>query len=73
MDKDILPLPPGLVAGSDIDPIAVKAARKNCATLPGGKDIDIRLMDFKEISSLENSTIVCNPPYGIRLQQAGGA
>jgi putative N6-adenine-specific DNA methylase len=71
-DSDIRPLPPGLLAGSDIDRIAVKAARKNCDTLPGGKDMDIRLIDFKEIQNLEDRIIVCNPPYGIRLQQEEG-
>lgn len=65
-------MPPGLVAGSDIDRGAVTAARTNCGTLPGGKEIAIGLIDFKEIESLENSLIICNPPYGVRLQQEEG-
>ena len=71
-DEEIRPLPPGLVAGSDIDHMAVKAAIKNAGMLPGGKDMDIRLVDFKEIQQLENRILLCNPPYGIRLQQEEG-
>jgi putative N6-adenine-specific DNA methylase len=71
-DEGIRSMPPGLAAGSDIDRIAVKAARKNCDMLPGGKDIAITLNDFREIQNLENRVILCNPPYGIRLQQEEG-
>lgn len=72
VDDAVRPLPPGLVAGSDIDRMAVKAARENCAMLPGGKEVDIRLMDFKDIERLENRILLCNPPYGIRLRQEEG-
>jgi len=58
----------GLIGGSDIDPQAVEAARSNCRALPGGERIRIRSLDYRNLDSLENSIIVCNPPYGIRLK-----
>ena len=67
VDSGITALPEGLVAGSDSDPIAVMAAHVNCHELPGGASIHIQQKDFNEIEGIENSVILCNPPYGIRL------
>jgi len=67
VDSGIAALPEGLVAGSDFDPIAVMAAHVNCRELPGGASIRIQQKDFNEIDGIENSVILCNPPYGIRL------
>ncbi len=66
-DRAIRPLAPDLISGSDVDPTAVRATRKNCPRLPGGDAIRIARQDFREIESLEGRTILCNPPYGIRL------
>ncbi len=66
-DADIRALPRHLVAGSDIDPAAVKAARANCGLLPGGGAILISCMDYNAIPALEDRVILCNPPYGIRM------
>lgn len=71
-DERIRPLPSGLLAGSDSDRDAVKAARKNCARLPGGDNIGITSKDYKELQSIENSVILCNPPYGVRMNQPEG-
>lgn len=60
-------LPRGLIAGSDIDGEAVKAARANLAVLPGGRDVRVARRDFRQIEGLEGAVIVCNPPYGQRL------
>ena len=67
-DDQIEPLPEGLIAGSDNDRTAVKAARINCSMLPGGERIRILQQDYGDIPELENRTILCNPPYGIRMK-----
>ncbi|MFZ1985033.1 MAG: THUMP domain-containing protein [Desulfatitalea sp.] len=67
-DARIRPLPPGMIAGSDIDALAVKAARINCRTLPGGQEIGLTQADLHTLPALENRVILCNPPYGIRMK-----
>jgi putative N6-adenine-specific DNA methylase len=59
----------GLIAGSDIDGAAVKAARINCRSLPGGQAIQLIQADLHALPDLENRVILCNPPYGIRLAE----
>lgn len=71
-DAQISSLPPGLLSGSDLDSRAVKAAQSNCSRLPGGDAIRLSCKPFEQIDKLENHVILCNPPYGIRLRQAGG-
>ena len=66
-DQEIIPLPAGLISGSDKDKTAVKAAKGNIRLLPGGDAVAIFPKDLKDITQLEKATIVCNPPYGIRL------
>ena len=56
----------GLISGSDISAKAVSAAKENIGKLPGGGNVCLVKKDFKSISGLENTVIVCNPPYGIR-------
>lgn len=68
-DERIESLPEGLIAGSDNDRTAVKASRINCGMLPGGENIRILRQDYNDIPELENRTILCNPPYGIRMRQ----
>ena len=68
----IRPLPAGLIRGSDVSEEAVSAARVNLDQLPFGKDVAVQVMDFRAIPSLTQTTIVSNPPHGIRLQQAEG-
>lgn len=67
-DQGILPLPEGLISGGDHDRAAVKAARINCSQLPGGGRIRILHRALADIPALENHTILCNPPYGIRMK-----
>ncbi|MEZ4527676.1 MAG: THUMP domain-containing protein [Desulfobacterales bacterium] len=66
-DQQIQPLPNGLISGSDILPRAVSAAERNSLHLPYGESIRFSTRAFQEIPGLENSVIVCNPPYGIRM------
>ncbi len=72
IEKGIRPLPDNLITGGDISVKALEAARGNLAVLPGGRDIKLKAIDFRNIKTLENSTIVCNPPYGLRLQKREG-
>ena len=67
-DGCITALSKGLVAGSDIAQNAVKASRTNCKRLPHGAQIAISRDDFRDLQGLENRVILCNPPYGLRLQ-----
>ncbi len=60
-------LPEGLIRGSDVDPEALKAVRTNRAVLPEGGKIKVRRADFQSLEGFENTTLITNPPYGIRL------
>lgn len=53
--------------GSDLDPAAVEATRANLSRLPGGDEVVVGRKDFFDRHDLTGTTIVCNPPYGIRL------
>jgi len=61
-------LPVGLVAGSDLDRDAIKASRTNLRRVPGGSDVPLSRADFRGLDGVENSLIVTNPPYGVRLE-----
>ena len=66
-DRRIRKLPDGLIAASDISEKAVAATHANLRELPHGERIAVVVKDFQQISRLENRLIICNPPYGIRL------
>lgn len=70
-DDKIIKLSKGLIAGSDLDRMAVRSSKANCRIIPGGDNIPITQTHFKDISGLKNMMIVCNPPYGIRLKNEG--
>ncbi len=63
---------PGLVSGSDADMVAVGAARTNSSAISGGNSVRVERTDFRKIAGLENTTILCNPPYGVRLKDERG-
>lgn len=67
-DSRIRDLPAGLISGSDISKEAVAAARTNCGVFSQGANITYSVKNFQDIDSLENFFIVCNPPYGLRLE-----
>ena len=67
VDQQIRQLPNELISGSDISAKAIEAARANCRNLPSGEKIKLTVTDFQKIQNLNDMTIVCNPPYGIRL------
>ena len=66
--QNIRKLPKGLVYASDCDGQAVSATRANCKLVSHARKIDVLRKDFREIERVENQTILCNPPYGIRMQ-----
>ena len=72
-NAEIGELADGLIKGSDINADALKAVRANRALLPDGGKIKVRRADFQNLEGLQNTTIVTNPPYGIRLGDEEGA
>ncbi|MFO7609962.1 MAG: THUMP domain-containing protein [Candidatus Krumholzibacteriia bacterium] len=68
-DNRVQPVRGGLIKGSDIDPEAVRITRENNARLPGGDELRVRTCDFRELPELPPGLIVCNPPYGLRLEK----
>jgi putative N6-adenine-specific DNA methylase len=70
-DARIRPLPQGLISGSDMSRADAEAAMRNCRELPGGENIPITVRPFQEIESLDDTVIVCNPPYGVRMKDRG--
>jgi putative N6-adenine-specific DNA methylase len=71
-DRRIRPLPAGLIAGSDVAAEAVESARANLQKLPHGATVPIERMDYRRRRDLPERVIVCNPPYGMRLQPRAG-
>lgn len=68
-DRNIRPLPEGLIRGSDASSRAVETARANMSRLPGGKGVVLTKRRYQDIEGLEGVAIVCNPPYGIRMNR----
>jgi putative N6-adenine-specific DNA methylase len=66
--SQIRDLPPGLISGSDSSQKAIDAAILNTMRFPQGSNVNYSVKSFQDISSLENCVIVCNPPYGLRLE-----
>jgi putative N6-adenine-specific DNA methylase len=57
------------IHASDQDPQAVEAARHNAEKAGVRNDIEISLVGFSQLSPRNNrGLIVCNPPYGKRLE-----
>ncbi|MCB4204170.1 THUMP domain-containing protein [Deferribacterales bacterium Es71-Z0220] len=65
--ESIKPLPNNLISGSDIDKRAIQIAKENLKLIPHGDKVKLAVTDFSKIKSIENSTIITNPPYGKRL------
>jgi putative N6-adenine-specific DNA methylase len=69
-NRDIRRLPAGLVGASDASAKAIAAARANAATIPDGDRITFQIKKFQNLGPIEDATLLCNPPYGLRI---GGA
>ena len=65
--EKIIPVKKGSIAGSDISPDAVKASITNCKVIDKEEVIEIENKDVFNIDKIDGSTIICNPPYGIRI------
>jgi putative N6-adenine-specific DNA methylase len=72
-NAEIKEMDEALIKGSDINPAASMAVRANRAVLPDAGKIKVRRADFHDLEGLDNTTIVTNPPYGIRLGDKEGA
>jgi putative N6-adenine-specific DNA methylase len=66
-DARMIPVPDGLISGSDVDTMAVNAALANLGRLPGGEAVQVERRDFRSIDSVADGIVICNPPYGLRL------
>jgi putative N6-adenine-specific DNA methylase len=66
-DKEIRPLPKGIIIGSDKSPEAVKVALSNLSRLPFYESVDLSCKPFGHIKEFEDGILITNPPYGIRL------
>jgi len=72
-DGDIGPLPQGIIAGSDCDARAVASAQENLECLHRFGTVSVTKRRFQDIERLEGVTIVCNPPFGLRMGDKEGA
>ncbi len=66
--ENIRPLTKGLIAGSDSSSQAIEIARMNSRNLPSGRNVRLSKCKFQDIESIRDTTIVCNPPYGLRMK-----
>jgi putative N6-adenine-specific DNA methylase len=57
----------GLISGSDVSGEAIASAGKNMTDLPYADRVRLKIADFRDITELRDRVILCNPPYGIRL------
>ena len=62
-------MPEGLVSGSDSSPKATSAAGTNLSLLPQGDRVAVTTRRYQSLDGIRDSLIVCNPPYGIRLER----
>jgi putative N6-adenine-specific DNA methylase len=66
-DAAVRAVPQGLIHGSDADRQAIDAARGNLRLLPGSRGVALQRKDFRALPGIRDATIICNPPYGMRL------
>ncbi len=69
MDNNFQSLEQVPIQASDIDPSAMRVAKRNLGHLPGGAGIYTHRKDYQDIGNTEGVTLIMNPPYGIRLKR----
>lgn len=70
----LLPKVPVTLIGQDLDPRAVKLARKHAQDAGVSTDIDFKKDDVLELKKTKDyGVIICNPPYGERLGDKSSA
>jgi putative N6-adenine-specific DNA methylase len=67
------PIRDGSIRGNDLDPEVLAVAARNLELVPGGEGVRIRRGDFRDHPGLEDGIVVCNPPWGIRMDDAAKA
>jgi putative N6-adenine-specific DNA methylase len=67
MNSHIVPLPNGLINGSDLSQASIFYARENLLNLPGGENVSFKTMRFQDVDKQSGRCIITNPPYGVRL------
>jgi len=60
-------MPELLIRGSDSDRQAMDAARRNLREIAGTRGVPLERKDFHDLPGIPDATIICNPPYGIRV------
>jgi putative N6-adenine-specific DNA methylase len=65
--KHIRELPKKFIFGSDMSYFAIEDSKLNFIMLPSAENIDLKQTDFMSLPEIHDATIICNPPYGIRL------
>lgn len=68
----ILDLKKQLIYASDADIEAIEACKINLAALPGGTNVELKCIPFQKLDKEPGRTIICNPPYGVRLENPAG-
>ncbi len=63
----IVPLPQGLIQGSDVSSKSLSFAKKSLSLLPYGDRVELKVSKFQDLEAGQDRTIVCNPPYGVRM------
>jgi len=66
-DAERREMPEQLIRGSDSDRQAIDAARHNLREIPGTRGVPLERKDFRDLPGITGATIICNPPYGIRV------
>lgn len=70
-DKEIRPLPPGLIYGSDRSQKVLEVAIENLKRIPHSANVKLECKSFQKSDDFNNGTLITNPPYGIRLGNRG--
>lgn len=66
-NAEIITLPTGLIRASDVSSKSLSYARKALDLLPSGDKVILEVSRFQDLPLKENRTIICNPPYGVRM------
>jgi putative N6-adenine-specific DNA methylase len=71
MDDAITVLPPGLIAGSDLDARALAATRANLETTAFAEAVRLTQREFsRSPGPFKTGLVLSNPPYGVRLGES---
>ncbi len=66
-NRQIRQLPEKLISGSDISRLVIRDAIDNSRSFQSGRNIQFETRDFHDIKAINDSIIVTNPPYGVRM------